>query len=176
MSQVAKRYAEALFELANEQGIVAETRTDLAVVKAAFASNEDLMTVLSAPKVTGETKKAMLKKVFAGANASVLNTLQLLVDKKRIAEIVTVADEFETLAAKAVKSAKATVISTRNLTAEEREEISSAFGKLVGVEKLEITNEIDPSVIGGVRVQIGNYIYDSTVASKLEGLKRTLVG
>ena len=87
-----------------------------------------------------------------------------------------VAEGFQALAAAAQGTAQATVYSTRSLTAEELAEVSASFGKLVGVEKLDITNEIDASLIGGVRVQIGNYIYDSTVASKLEGLKRKLVG
>ena len=176
MSQVAKRYAEALFELANDKGIVAEVSTDLKELKTVFASNKELMSVLVAPKVSVQTKKQMLSNLFASANPVVLNTLHLLMDKKRITDVLVIADDFEALAAQAAKTAKATVVSTRELTAAEREEISSTFGKLVGVEKLEITNEIDLSVIGGVRVQIGNYIYDSTVASKLEGLKRKLVG
>jgi F-type H+-transporting ATPase subunit delta len=176
MSLVANRYAEALFELANDKNIVAEVVADLKELKTVFSSNEELMAVLVAPKVNEATKKQMLSNLLTNANQVVSNFVQLLVDKKRLTELVAVVEAFETLAAKAAKTAQATVVSTRELTAAEREEISSSFGKLVGVEQLEITNEIDPSVIGGVRVQIGNYIYDSTVASKLEGLKRTLVG
>lgn len=76
----------------------------------------------------------------------------------------------------ALGSAEATVYSTRELTDSEKNEISTAFAKLVGKEKLIIKNVIEPSLLGGVRVQIGNYIFDNTVANKLEGLKRTLVG
>ena len=72
--------------------------------------------------------------------------------------------------------AEATVYSTRALTDAEKEEVSSAFGKLVGKSKLNITNVIDASLIGGVRVQIGNYTFDNTIAAKLEGLKKVLVG
>ena len=176
MSQVAKRYAEALFQVAQSQGTLAEVGADMKEVAKVFATDAQLVSVLAAPKVKAATKKELIKTLFSNANAAVVNTLQILIDKKRIGDVTHVANGFQALAAAAQGTAEATVYSTRPLTAEEQEEISSTFGKLVGVEKLDITNEIDASLIGGVRVQIGNYIYDSTVASKLEGLKRTLVG
>ena len=176
MSQVAKRYAEALFQVAQKQGQLAEIGADLNEVASVFSKDAELVGLLAAPKIKAEAKKEIIKTLFANANEAVVNTLQILVDKKRIDDVVAVAEGFQTLAAAAQGTAQATVYSTRPLTAEEQAEISTSFGKLVGVEKLDITNEIDTSLIGGVRVQIGNYIYDSTVASKLEGLKRTLVG
>lgn len=72
--------------------------------------------------------------------------------------------------------ADATVFSTRALSAEESANISTAFAKLVGKQSLNITNEIDPTLLGGIRVQIGNHIYDSSVVNKLERLKRELIG
>jgi F-type H+-transporting ATPase subunit delta len=176
MSQVAKRYAEALFQLAQSQNALAEVSTDLKELTKAFEITPELVSLLQAPKISAEMKKAMVSNILSGAHPAVVNTLHLLIDKKRINEVSLVAAEFQTLAAAAQGAAQATVFSTRTLTDEERAEISAAFAKLVGMEKLEITNVIEPSLLGGVRVQIGNYIYDSTVASKLEGLKRTLVG
>lgn len=176
MSQVAKRYAEALFQVAKEQGKLAEIGADLKEVAAVFNTNAELVGLLAAPKIKPVAKKEMIKTLFSNANEAVINTLQILIDKKRISDVTFVAKGFQALAAAAQGTAQATVYSTRTLTAEEQADISATFGKLVGVEKLDITNVIDASLIGGVRVQIGNYIYDSTVASKLEGLKRTLVG
>jgi F-type H+-transporting ATPase subunit delta len=176
MSQVAKRYAEALFQVAKKQDNIAEVGANLKEVKAVFANNAELVEVLANPKVKADAKKELLKNVFSGASEAVVNTLQILIDKKRISDVASVATGFQALAAAHFGTAEATVYSTRPLNAEETAEISASFGKLVGVGKLDITNEIDASLIGGVRVQIGNYIFDSTVASKLEGLKRTLVG
>lgn len=176
MSQVAKRYAEALFQVAKKQGTLAEVGADINEVAKVFANNAELVSLLAAPKLRASAKKEMVKTLFSNANEAVVNTLQILIDKKRISDLAYVAKGFQALAAAAQGTAQATVYSTRPLTAEEQDQVSSSFGKLVGVEKLDITNEIDASLIGGVRVQIGNYIYDSTVASKLEGLKRTLVG
>ncbi|KGR88083.1 F0F1 ATP synthase subunit delta [Lysinibacillus odysseyi] len=176
MSQVAKRYAEALFQLARNQHALADVSSDLKELTKAFETTPELVALLQAPKISSDMKKAMVSNVLSGAHPAVVNMLHLLIDKKRMNEVSLVAKEFQALAAAAQGAAEATVFSTRTLTDEERAEISAAFAKLVGMEKLEITNVIEPSLLGGIRVQIGNYIYDSTVASKLEGLKRTLVG
>lgn len=175
-STVANRYAQAIFELATKQNILAEVGSDLHELKKVIASNDEFMALLNAPKISADRKKELIAQIFAGAQPIVINMLQFLVDKKRLNEVTVIAEQFQALSAAAQGAADATVYSTRDLTAEERTEISVAFGKLVGKEQLNITNIIDASLIGGVRVQIGNYIFDSTVASKLEGLKRVLVG
>ena len=175
-STVAKRYGAALFELAQSKQSLVEVGQDLKEIVKAFSSNEELLSVLNAPKITTSRKKAIVAEIFAGANVDVINTVLLLLDKKRVNEIAGVEAAFKKLAADAQGYAEATVYSTRKLTTEEEAEISAAFSKLVGKSKLNITNVIDASLIGGVRVQIGNYTYDSTIAAKLEGLKKVLVG
>ncbi|MEK4228352.1 F0F1 ATP synthase subunit delta [Solibacillus sp. FSL H8-0538] len=175
-STVAKRYAQALFELAASQNLLVEVGADLKELTKVLETSDELISLLSAPKISKTRKKELVAQIFSGAQPAVVNTLLLLLDKKRVNEAVIVAEEFQALATAAQGAADAKVYSTRELTEAERAEISNAFGKLVGKEKLNISNEIDASLIGGVRVQIGNYIYDSTVASKLEGLKRLLVG
>lgn len=175
-STVAKRYAAALFEVAQNKQTLAEVGQDLKEIVKAISSNEQLIAVLNAPKITTSRKKEMVAQIFGGANADVLNTIYVLLDKKRISEIAGVEAAFQKLSADAQGYADATVYSTRPLTDAEQQEISSAFAKLVGKTKLNITNVIDASLIGGVRVQIGNNTYDSTIAAKLEGLKKVLVG
>jgi F-type H+-transporting ATPase subunit delta len=70
----------------------------------------------------------------------------------------------------------AKVYSIRPLSEEERASVSSVFAKKVGKQALRIENIIDPSLIGGMRIQIGNQIYDSSISSKLERLQRQLIG
>jgi len=118
----------------------------------------------------------MVADIFTGATPEVLHTVQLLVEKKRVNEIKLIANAYAELAAQAQGMADATVFSTRALSAEESANISTAFAKLVGKQALNITNEIDPTLLGGIRVQIGNHIYDSSVVNKLERLKRELIG
>ena len=175
-STVANRYAQAIFELATKQNVLTEVSADFQELKKVLASNDEFMALLSAPKISADRKKELIAQILAGAQPIVVNMVQFLIEKKRLNELSAVADQFQALAAASQGSADAKVYSTRELTDQERAEVSAAFGKLVGKEQLNITNIIDASLIGGVRVQIGNYIFDSTVASKLEGLKRVLVG
>lgn len=175
-STVAKRYAQALFELAQQKKILAEVGADLNELAKVVTASPDLLTLLNAPKLSIERKKQLVAEIFASATPEVLHTVQLLVEKKRVNEVKLIATAYAELAAQAQGIANATVFSTRELTAEEKNQISSAFAKLVRKQSLNITNEIDPSLLGGIRVQIGNHIYDSSVANKLERLKRELIG
>ena len=175
-STIANRYAQSLFQLALEKQVVAEVNTDLEELVKVIETTPELISLLTTPKFSIDRKKQIVAEIFANANPLAVNTFGLLLDKKRVNEIGNLAQSFKQLAAEAQGSSEATVFSTRALTEQEKEEISSSFSKLVGKEKLTITNVIEPSIIGGVRVQIGNYIFDNTVASKLENLKRTLVG
>lgn len=175
-STLAKRYAQAVFELAQEKQILAEVGADLAELAKVIKETPELLALLAAPKLSVDRKKQLLAEIFANAQPVVVNTLQILIDKKRVNEAGSLAAEFAKLAAAAQGTAEATVYSTRELTVEERESISSAFAKRVGKQSLTITNEIDPSLLGGVRIQIGNHIYDSSLVSKLDRLKRELIG
>jgi len=175
-STVAKRYAQALFEIAQQKNILAEVGADLNELTKVITQSTDFLTLLNAPKFSIERKKQMVAEIFASATPEVLHTVQLLVEKKRVNEVKLIADAYAELAAQAQGSADATVFSTRELSAEESAKISAAFAQLVGKQSLNITNEIDPSLLGGIRVQIGNHIYDSSVANKLERLKRELIG
>lgn len=175
-STVAKRYAQALFELAQQKNILAEVGADLNELTKVLESSPELLTLLSVPKFSIERKKQMVAEIFVGSTTEFIHTIQLLVEKKRINEVKNLTEAFVNLAAQAQGTAEATVYSTRVLSAEESASISAAFAKRVGKQSLTITNEIDPSLLGGIRIQIGNHIYDSSVVSKLERLKRELIG
>lgn len=105
-----------------------------------------------------------------------MNALYVLLDGKRINEVIHFVDEFNTFANDAVGVAEATVYSTLSLSDEQSQSISNAFAQKVGKQSLRIDNIIDPALIGGIRLQIGNQIYDSSVSAKLERLKRDLIG
>jgi F-type H+-transporting ATPase subunit delta len=175
-SVAAKRYALALFELAQENGQTGPIQEDLRELKKVFLDNKELGHLLESPKLSLAKKKALLTDLFKGANMLILNTLCVLLDKKRINEVVHVVDEFNAFANDAAGIAEAKVYSTRPLTDEESQSISKAFAQKVGKQSLRIENIIDPSLIGGIRLQIGNRIYDSSVSAKLDRLKRDLIG
>jgi F-type H+-transporting ATPase subunit delta len=175
-SVAAKRYALALFELAQQNGQITSIQEELHELKKVFQDNKGLGQLLESPKLSMAKKKELLADLFKGANQLVLNTLYVLLDGKRINEVIHFVDEFNTFANDAVGVAEATVYSTLPLSNEQSQSISNAFAQKVGKQSLRIDNIIDPALIGGIRLQIGNQIYDSSVSAKLERLKRDLIG
>lgn len=175
-STAAKRYALALFELAQQHNQLTSVEEDLREVQVVFNENRELQVLLSTPKLSLDRKKEIIRELFGKANPLVVNTLQVLIDRKRMNEIVEVGNEFTTLANEAQGIEDAKVYSTRPLTDDERSSISSAFAQKVGKQSLRIENVVDPSLIGGIRLQIGNRIFDSSVSSKLDRLKKQLIG
>jgi F-type H+-transporting ATPase subunit delta len=175
-SMVAKRYALALFSLAKEQNLIDQVEEELRVVKEVFVLNEELRAVLESPKVAKETKKAIITNAFASVNPYVLNTLMLLVDRHRENQIMAAADEFTALANEERGVESATVYSVRPLTEAERTALSASFAKKIGKQSLRIENAVDSQMLGGIKVRIGNRIFDGSLRGKLDRLGRTLLG
>ncbi|KAA0548594.1 F0F1 ATP synthase subunit delta [Bacillus sp. BGMRC 2118] len=172
---VAKRYANALFQIANEQNLLEQVEQELVAVRTIFAENKDLSSVLNHPKVTKATKKTLVKDSFANFSAPVLNTLLILIDRHRQSIITEMVDFFIQEANDVRGIADAKVYSVRELTKDEQTALSDTFAKKVGKTALRIENIIDPSVLGGVKVRIGNRIYDGSVSGKLARVERELL-
>lgn len=173
---VAKRYALALFQIAQQQQLLDQFEAEIRVVKQVFANQPDFLAVLTHPKLSLDKKKALIKETFAALSAPVQNTLLLLLDRHRIAIVEALADEFVALANEARGVAEATVYSARPLSEKEKQALVDVFANKVGKTTLHIENIVDSSLIGGVKLRIGNRIYDGSVSGKLERLKRQLIG
>jgi F-type H+-transporting ATPase subunit delta len=174
-SMVAKRYALALFQIAKDTQLLGVVEEELRVVKEVMLYNTDLKAVLKSSKLSMDKKKEILKEAFASVNAFVLNTLLILIDRHREDEIVEVANQYFMLANEAAGVAEAKVYSTRELTDEEREAISAVFAAKVGKKSLRIENIVDSELLGGVKLRIGNRIYDGSLRGKLDRLERKLL-
>jgi F-type H+-transporting ATPase subunit delta len=172
---VAKRYASALFQIANEQQILGQVEEDLRVVKEVLEYNSDLKAVLKSSKLTIDKKKEIVKNAFASVNVFVLNTVLVLIDRHREDQIVEVTDQFLELANEAMGIAEAEVYSARELTDAEREALSATFAAKIGKKSLRIENIVDSNLLGGIRLRIGNRIYDGSLRGKLDRLERKLL-
>jgi F-type H+-transporting ATPase subunit delta len=174
-SMVAKRYASALFQIAKEQQILGTVEEELRVVKEVLEYNSDLKSVLTSSRLTNVKKKELLKAAFASVSVYVLNTLMILVDRHRVNEITEVVNSFVELSNDELGIAEADVYSVRPLTDVEREAISATFAAKVGKKSLRIENFVDSNLLGGVKLRIGNRIYDGTLSGKLVRLERKLL-
>ncbi|ULT56903.1 F0F1 ATP synthase subunit delta [Neobacillus drentensis] len=174
-TMVAKRYASALFQIANEQQVLGQVEEDLRVVKEVLEYNPDLKAVLQSSKLTIDKKKEIVKNAFASVNVFVLNTVLVLIDRHREDQIAEVTDQFLELANEAMGIAEAEVYSARELTDAEREALSATFAAKIGKKSLKIENIVDSNLLGGIRLRIGNRIYDGSLRGKLDRLERKLL-
>lgn len=175
-SAVGKRYALALFQIAKEKQLLDQLETELRVVKEVISNNQDLKAVLKSPQITNVKKKEILTSAFSNVNEFVLNTLKILIDRHREEMIGDVVDGFIALANDDKGIAEAEVISVRPLTDDEKAALSSSFAKRVGKNSLRIKNVVDSNLLGGVKLRIGNRIFDGSLKGKLDRLQRQLLG
>ncbi|TDL32918.1 F0F1 ATP synthase subunit delta [Jeotgalibacillus sp. S-D1] len=173
-STVANRYAQALYELALQNGQVDTVEEDLRVVRQVFRDNPDLALLLQSPKLTKTQKKQLILQSFSGLSIYVLNTLSMLIDRRRNTEVAALADAYIELALSSRGTAVAHVYSATRLSEADQAALSKAFAARVGKQSLQITNNVDPSLLGGLRIRIGNRIFDGTIKNKLKRLEREL--
>ncbi|MFC9598596.1 F0F1 ATP synthase subunit delta [Peribacillus butanolivorans] len=173
---VAKRYAVALFQIAKEQNLINQLEEELRIVNEVFTNDNELLSFLAHPKMTKDAKSALIANAFASLSSSVQNTVMLMVERHRTDEVTAMAQEFIELANEENSVADATVYTVRPLTESEMEAVSSSFAAKIGKRNLRITNITDTNILGGIRLQIGNRIYDGTISGKLGRLSKQLLG
>ncbi|MFJ5623565.1 F0F1 ATP synthase subunit delta [Peribacillus loiseleuriae] len=172
---VAKRYSRALFQIAQEQSLLDQLEEELHCVREIFHSDKELLAFLLHPKISVKAKKDVIIQSFSNVSTYVQNTLIIMVERHRTDSIAQMALEFLELANEARSVAEATVYTVRPLTDNESEAVSSVFAAKVGKRTLKITNIADSSILGGIKLRIGNRIFDGSVNGKLERLSRQLL-
>jgi F-type H+-transporting ATPase subunit delta len=172
---VAKRYALALFDLAKASGKIDDVEQQLTSVNAVLTESKELRTVLEHPKVSIEKKKSLLKDIFSSSlSEEVLHTLYILVDRKREEVLEALVRQFTVLANKERGIADATVYSVKALSDSEMNALTDVFAKRLGVKSLRVTNEIDSELIGGIKLVVGNQVFDGSVIAQLNRIQRNL--
>jgi F-type H+-transporting ATPase subunit delta len=155
----AKRYANALFQIAKEENQIDRLETEIRTVKEVFEKNSRFIEFLEHPKVSMENKKQAIATAFATASPSIQNLLMLLVERHRETIVPDLADEFIMLVNEQTGIVDAKV-----------------FARKIGKQALRIENIVDSSLLGGIKIRIGNRIFDGTVQGKLDRLERSLLG
>ncbi|MFA1822706.1 F0F1 ATP synthase subunit delta [Virgibacillus oceani] len=172
---VAKRYADALFQLGNEKAVLEQFVAEFRTVREIFETNTNLITFLKHPRVHNAKKKQFLDEVFQSLSADVVNTIKLLAERHRSEMIPSIIDHFIQLVNDAKGIAVATVYSVRKLDDAEKSELESSFAKRFDKNALHFENEVDPSMLGGIKIRLGNTIYDGSVSGKLQRIERNIL-
>jgi F-type H+-transporting ATPase subunit delta len=172
--RVAKRYASALFRSANTANTVKQVEDDLALITGLIKSNPEFRYFMVAPYASRDARMGLLTRVF-GSNVQpvTMQLLQIMMDKRREAEITAVYEEFVIL-----RRAHERIAHTVVTTAEPLDSIQqqAVIGRLAQVLNRQIEPEfnVDPNLIGGIRVKYENYVLDGSVRGALGRMKETL--
>jgi F-type H+-transporting ATPase subunit delta len=171
--KLARRYATAIFQLADGAGSVDAVGRDLHTFVAALAADADVNRFFRSPVVDRAEKSAVIGEAFDKLNDIALHALLLLIHKRREAlapEIVTQYDELERQARGAQML---NVTSARPLS---KAELAVLVAKLTSAFKtsFDVTQNVDPDLIGGVRITMGDKRIDGTIAGRLDDLARML--
>jgi len=173
-SVIAKRYATALFEVAKQENNVSAVEEELKSVVAALNADPAIQRFLGFPNIAAAKKIELLKNALAGkVSQPVLNTLDLLVERGRQDAIAQVSEAYSRIAGEALMQADATVYTAKPLSEVELAKVEAQFGAIVG-KRIRATQVEDPSLLGGVKVRIGDRLYDGSLSGKLARLEKAL--
>ena len=180
---IARPYARAAFELANEKGDLAKWSAALTAAKDVLADGQAVK-FLAHPTLTDEQKLAFLTDLFksAGGKTSILagaskqgqNFLKLLLEYGRVAVLPEIAEHFEVLKANIENTVDVTVTSAAPMSAAQQKKVAAALVERLG-RKVRLETEIDESLIGGAVIRAGDVVIDGSLRSRLEGLSHALI-
>jgi F-type H+-transporting ATPase subunit delta len=174
-TDVGVRYAQALFELAKDQGEVAAVEADLKSLKAMRAQSLDLRTLIASPAFDSEQKARGLGAVAAAAKfvETTRKFLGLVAANRRVAALPAMIASFERLAAEDRGAVSAEVVSALPLTPAQSKALAASLRTALGKDP-EIETRVDPAILGGLKVRVGSRLYDASLKSRLDSLKFAL--
>ena len=168
-----KRYAQAAFELALERNELESWQKGLEKI-AELTKDEELMALLQNPRLPFDAKKNLLQKQLGEINPLAFNLALLLVNKGLLRIGQRVFQQYNSLLDIHQGIERAKVTTAFHLGDEEREVISRRLGEMAD-RKVVIDGEVDPAIIGGFIVRMGDKLIDGSIRQKLETLKKSLV-
>jgi F-type H+-transporting ATPase subunit delta len=168
-TQVGERYAQALFDLAEETAALDAVRGDLASLKAAWLESADLRRLATSPVISAEDQGKGLGAIADKAkfNATTKKFLGLLAQNGRSSDLPGVIAAFETLYVRKNNLVTAEVVSALPLTAAQSKNVQAALRTALGRDP-ELTTRVDPSILGGLKVKVGSKLFDASLKTKLD--------
>ena len=167
-------YAESLLDVTEELGTTEKVKAELDELNELFKENEDLYGFYTSPKINKEQKKETLKGILENQlSPETMNLLCVLLDKRRAMEFPGVVKQFGKLVQEKNNEVAGVVYLAKPCSDEMFQKIEAKLSEVTG-KNLKLEKVIDPDLIGGIKVKIGDQIVDSTVATKLRELKGSI--
>jgi len=171
MDELAEVYARSLFEVARDQGKLDELREQLAQFADALDQNRELAVFFFSPYFSTKEKQQALGRILDGADEVFLNFLELLIENHRMPVIFRTRQQFERLWERENQLLPVDITSAIALDQETTESLGRTIGERAG-RKVRLAAHVDPDILGGIVLRVGNSILDASIRNRLEQLRR----
>jgi F-type H+-transporting ATPase subunit delta len=171
MEEIAEVYARALFQAAKEDDVLDRVHDELGQFAEALDENRNLQIFLFSPYFSSDEKKQGVRRIVTDADERLLNFLELLAERHRMPALFRIRRVFDGLWADENKLLPVTVTSATELDQGLVDDIGKRIQDQTG-RKVDLSSQVDPDVLGGLRVRVGNLVLDATVRNRLEQLRK----
>lgn len=173
MEEIARVYARSLFEVAREAGKLDDVREQIGQFADALDETRELATFFFSPYFSTAEKKNGLNKAVTDADPALVNFLELLVENHRMPAIFRVRREYDRLWEEENKRLPVEITSAVELD----EDVIKRLGDQIGAQtgrSIQLTANVDPDVLGGIVLRVGNQILDASIRNRLDQLRRSV--
>jgi len=171
-----RMFAENLAYISIEENAVEEYREQLHLINNILAEQKQFMSFLFDQKISPADKKKVIRNVFSGRiKTSLLSFLMMLVDKNKMIDFNKLVDAFDDVADKLSNTLHIIVTSATPLDKSQVDRLGEKYRQIYNSAAVRVSVRVDKSLIGGLKVKIGNKIIDDSIKTKLENLKEALV-
>jgi F-type H+-transporting ATPase subunit delta len=171
VEEIAEVYARALFEAAKEHGVLDRVHDELGQFADTLEADRNLQVFLFSPYFSSEEKKDGVSRIVADADERLVNFLELLAERHRMPVVFRIRRAFDAMWAEESRLLPVTVTSAVELDQGLVREIGERIQEQTG-RRVELASDVDPDVLGGLKVQVGNMVLDATVRNRLEQLRK----
>jgi F-type H+-transporting ATPase subunit delta len=173
MEEIAQVYARSIFEVGQERGTLDTVREQLGQFADALDQNRELATFFFSPYFSTTEKEEALDGLLEDADPALVNLLKVLIENHRMPAIFRVRREYDVLWEEENKLLPVTITSAVALDEATVKSIGDAIGRQTG-QQVQLTADVDPDVLGGLIVRVGNSILDASIRNRLENLRRSV--
>ncbi len=171
MEEIANVYARSLFEVAKEHDKLDDVKDQLDQITEELDTNRELQVFFFSPYFSSAEKKDGISKVVENGDEHVIRFLELLAERHRMPALFRIRKEFARLWAEENQLLPVTITSAVELDEDTVRDLGKRIEDQTG-RKIELTTNVDPDLIGGLQMRVGNMIYDASIRSRLEKLRR----
>ena len=171
MEELAEVYARALFEAARDNDVLDRVHDELGEFADALGEERNLQVFLFSPYFSSEEKKDGVKRIVSDADERLVNFLELLAERHRMPALFRIRRTFDAMWAEENKLLPVTVTSAVDLDEGLVNDIGKRIEEQTG-RQVELSSKVDPGVLGGLQVRVGNMVLDATVRNRLEKLRK----